>query len=96
MADLEPASAFAERIEMECFYTEPPSFEMSLCARLIEADRAAVREAVLRELAEAVRLMRPDLGFAHRESGEYKGGFHEGHSSALAEVERLLTEKRTP
>jgi hypothetical protein len=103
MTDLEPASALAVRIAEDCYQPvdnwdsgDSSSFDREKCAELIEQDRAAVREAALRELAEAVLSMRPDLGFARHESSEYKGGFREGHSSALAEVENLLTEKRTP
>jgi hypothetical protein len=82
MSRLEPASALALRL--------PWRTHEELTA-LIEADRAAVREATLRE-ATRVRF---DQAFIRHESEEYKAGWREGFNEALALIEKLLTEKRT-
>jgi hypothetical protein len=78
MADLEPASALALRL--------PWRTHEELTA-LIEADRAAVREAALREAIEKLEIM----AGSPLATGEQEQGLRFG----VERLRKLLPEKRT-
>jgi hypothetical protein len=92
MADLEPASALALRL--------PWRTHEELTA-LIEADRAAVREAALREAVGVLQVHRDALGLLANQTDDYASRQrllieNEQVGSMQRLIEKLLTEKRTP
>jgi hypothetical protein len=92
MADLEPASALALRL--------PWRTHEELTA-LIEQDRAAVREAALREAVGVLQVHRDALGLLANQTDDYASRQrllieNEQVGSMQRLIEKLLTEKRTP
>jgi hypothetical protein len=107
MSRLEPASGLADRIAEDCYQPvdnwdsgDASSFDREKCAEFIEADRAAVREAALRE---AIAVTREALRVCGRQYDELianaqKRGYHadiirghrrekDGAGVAIADVE---------
>jgi hypothetical protein len=108
MTDLEPASALAVRIAEDCYQPvdnwdsgDSSSFDREKCAELIESDRAAVREAALREAVGVLQVHRDALGLLANQTDDYASRQrllieNEQVGSMQRLIEKLLTEKRTP